>query len=290
MNVDNFAISGSKLFLLEDNLTSFHVFNTKPEPRHTDDTPGSFSPPAPPIVGETPPERRTEHHVSEISKWECPFPVRQFWAVRNGGGLIGLLGDEKVGLASAKGVELIKNRPEGIEDGAVGQGVINGRPYIAINTRNCLHVLTCMRERGQFAENALDNKAHHILPLCIDSRGYFASCSENTVQVIDPIGNQVRGDWVGQIEYNMERMDFVRNCGDVISGFLTHHNTGMPEIFFVVQLGRNWQRPVQRRWTLESGEEPVTPPAIFGRNVFTVTKQGRIMKLNRYDLLKKSSR
>ena len=118
--------------------------------------------------------------------------------------------------------------------------------------------------------------------LQIESSHWYMAIGRNFMLLFDPLDRQVKSKLECSPGYSMVQIDNTKVLGGLVANFQKGVGANTSTQFYLSRLAERGEAQALRGWPLD--EEPVAPPAGFGKYVYVLTRDHEY-HLYRYDLL-----
>lgn len=267
-HIENIALGRNRLFLLDQEALTIHVYNV--------DEASSYRY-----------WKKEKSIFDELQKQELDKnspPIKEMIPIRGSEAYLGLIEEKnRVAFLDLEQGEKIPY-PDGLGDELdAWAGVMRGEaPSIWLLT-----------QEGSLS--ALDLVGHRVIKkmpcraevralqvLRIESGYWYLAIERNRMLLFDPLDRQIKYELECSLGYSMLQIDKTKGLGGLVANFQRGVGANTSTQFCLSRFDEQGGALVLRGWPL--GEEPVAPPAGFGKYVYVLTRDHKY-HLYRYDLL-----
>ncbi len=268
--VEKIALGRNRLFLLDQEALTIHVYK----------------------VDKASCDRywKSENRIfDELQKQELDknsLPIQEMIPIRGSETYLGLIEEEnRVVFLDLEQGKKISYEDEDARGGplAASAGVMRGEdPSIWLLTQE--GGLCALQLVGQQVLKEIPSRTEvevqALQALRIESGYCYMAIGSNFMLLFDPLNRQVTSKLECSLGYSMRHIDQTKGLGGLVANF--QRGVGANTEFRLSRLDERGGEPFLRGWPL--GEDPVVPPAGFGKYVYVMTRDHEY-HLYRYDLL-----
>ena len=267
--VEKIALGRNRLFLLDQEALTIHVYK----------------------VDKASCDRywKSENRIfDELQKQELDensLPIQEMIPIRGSETYLGLIEEEnRVVFLDLEQGEKVSYEDEDACGGplAASAGVMRGEdPSIWLLTQEGdLYALQLVGQQVlKEIPSRTEVEVQALQALRVESDYYYMAIGSNFMLLFDPLNRQVTSKLECSPGYSMRHIDQTKGLGGLVANF--QRGVGANTSFHLSRLDE-WEGTPLRGWPL--GEDPVVPPAGFGKYVYVLTRDQEY-HLYRYDLL-----
>ena len=269
--IENIAFGPDRLFLLDQEALTIHMYK----------------------VDKASCDRywKSETRIfDELQKQELDknsLPIQEMIPIRGSETYLGLIEEEnRVVFLDLEQGKKVSYKDEDARGGplAASAGVMRGEdPSIWLLTQEGgLYALQLVGQRVlREALSRTEVEVQALQALRIESGYRYMAIGSNFMLLFDPLNRQVTSKLECSPGCSMRHIDQTKGLGGLVANF--QKGVGANTSFHLSRLDE-WGGTPLRGWPLGLGEEPVAPPAGFGKHVYVLTRSHEY-HLYRYDLL-----
>ncbi len=230
-------------------------------------------------------ENRIFAELQKQELYENSLPIQEMIPIRGSETYLGLIEEEnRVVFLDLEQGKKVSYEDEDVRGGplAASAGVMRGEdPSIWLLTQE--GGLCALQLVGQQVLKEIPSRTEievqALQALRVESDYYYMAIGSNFMLLFDPLNRQVTSKLECSPGYSMRHIDQTKGLGGLVANF--QKGVGANTSFHLSRLDE-WGGTPLRGWPL--GEEPVAPPAGFGKYVYVLTRDPEY-HLYRYDLL-----
>lgn len=268
--IENIAFGRNRLFLLDQEALTIHIY--KADKASCDRY-----------------WKRENRIFNELHKQELDrnsLPIQEMIPIRGSDAYLGLIEEEnRVVFLDLEQGKQISYEDEDVHGDplAAWAGVMRGEgPSIWRLTQEgglCALDLVGQRVLKEIPSRT-EVEVQALQALRVESGYWYMAIGSNFMQLFDPLDRQVKSSLECNPGYSMNHIDKTKDLGGLVANF--QRGVGANTEFRLSRLDERGGAHFLRGWPL--GEEPVAPPAGFGKYVYVLTRSHEY-HLYRYDLL-----